>query len=62
MDRDLRKELGPETETPRRNMGPGSQTESDIIETPPVDRQTPAKTLPYPKLRLWVVIISAMFH
>ena len=41
--------MGPETETPRRNMGLGSQTRSDIIQTPPVNRMTHASeniTLP----------------
>ena len=36
-DRELpgyRKNMGPETETPRRNMRPGSQTGSDIIQRP----------------------------
>ena len=45
---------------PRRKMGPGSQTGSDIIQRlPTVDRQTPVKTLPCQKLRLWAVIISS---
>ena len=45
-------------DTPKRNIGPGSQTGSDIIQKPPVDRQTSVKTLPCPKLSLQVVIIS----
>ena len=49
--------MGPGTENPRRSMGPVSQTGSDIIERPlPVDRQTPVKTLPCPKLRLRAVM------
>ena len=32
--------MGPRTESPRRNMGPGSQIGSDIIQRPPVDRMT----------------------
>ena len=41
----------------RRNMGPGSQTGSDIIQRTPVknDWHTLLKTLPCPKLRLWAV-------
>ena len=38
-----------------RNREPGSQTGSDIIQRPPVDRQTPVKIFPYPKLRLQAV-------
>ena len=49
--------MGLGTETPRRNMGAGSQARSDIIEDPRplVDRQTPVKILPYPELRLRAV-------
>ena len=40
----------------RRNKGPGSRRGSDIIENPPVDRQTPVKIIPCPKLRLRAVM------
>ena len=43
----------------KRNMGPGSQTGSDIIQRPPhlwTEWQTHVKTLPCPKLRLRAVI------
>ena len=36
----------------------GVHTSSEPRGTPPVDRQTPVKTLPYPKLRLRVVIMQ----
>ena len=48
-----------QTETPGRNMGPGSQTGSDIIQSPPHEQndwQTGIKALPCHKLRLQVVI------
>ena len=32
--------MGPGTDTPRRNMGPGSQIGSDIMQRPPPDRMT----------------------
>ena len=47
--------MGPGTENLlRRNIGPSSQTESDIIQrpSPDVDRQTPVEILPCPKLYL----------
>ena len=51
LDRDL----------PGRNMGPDNQTGRDIIQRPPVNRQTPVKTLPCPKLRLRAVTIACKF-
>ena len=47
---------------PERNMGPGSQTGSDIIQrplpSPWTELQTCVKTLPWPKLRLLAVTSS----
>ena len=46
---------------PRRNMGPGTQTGSDIIQRPPCEQnywQTDVKTLPCPKLHLRAVNMS----
>ena len=42
---------------PKRNMGPGSQSGSNIIPGTPLDR-THVKTLPCPKLRLWAVKLN----
>ena len=57
-DRDLL-DMGPGTEIPlpRRNMGPGSQTGSGIIQRPPMNRHIPVKILPCPKLLLQAVKI-----
>ena len=57
-DRDLL-DMGPGTEIPlpRKNMGPGSQTGSGIIQRPPMNRHIPVKILPCPKLLLQAVKI-----
>ena len=47
---------------PVRNMGPGNQSGSDIIQRPPVDRQTPVKILPCPKLCLQAVTMESLLN
>ena len=53
---------GMRADPPGRNMGPGSQTGSDIIQRPPVNRMTDTcmllKILPCPKLHLRAVLID----
>ena len=52
------KEPGTRDRDPRSNMGPGSQTRSDITPRPPVNRMTDthlSKFYLYPKLRLQAV-------
>ena len=52
LDRDPSRRRLPWTENPRRNMRPGSQTRSNIIQTPsPVDRITDmCKTITLPQI------------
>ena len=51
--------MGPETETPRRNMGSGSLRRSGIMQRPLwTEWHTRVKTLPCPKLRLRAVTMQ----
>ena len=68
LDRDPLGHRLPWTQTPRKIMGPGTETlpegtwdqaarqEVTSYRDPPMDRQTPLKALPCPKLHLWAVI------
>ena len=54
------KEHETKTRDPQKEHGTSQQRGSHIIQIPPVDRRTPVKTLPCPKLRLGVVNIGKL--
>ena len=59
LDRDTPDREPPGQRPPRRSMGPGSQTGSDIIQRPQrTEWHTLLQILPCPRLHLWVVIIQ----